>query len=159
MAERPQLVVDASIGAAAILRTPDEPFTDPARQVFADFRYGRIHLLAPHYIYAEVGHALLSAVRRGRISESDAEHELELFYSMGIETVRHTGVLLGGWKLANRYSCSFYDAGYLALAVMTDSLFVHADKKLLTRTSLAKPHPSHDACIQAAGFRALRPSQ
>ncbi|MCX6024424.1 MAG: type II toxin-antitoxin system VapC family toxin [Chloroflexi bacterium] len=133
MAERPQLVVDATIGVASVLRVPDEPFTDLSRQVFRDFGNGRIHLVAPHHFYAEVGHALLSALRRRRISEADAEYGLEVLYTSGIETIRHTGVLRGGWTLANRYRCSFYDAGYLALAVMTDSQFVHADKHLSDR--------------------------
>src|SRR5437868_7008776 len=118
MAERIRYVLDASIASAALIRTTDEPYTNLADQVLAGFRDGNTRLIAPHHIYAEVGHALLSAVRRRRITEADAEQSLDVFYSWGIETVRHTGVLSSGWKLANRYTCSFYDAGYLALAVM-----------------------------------------
>ncbi len=130
MAEIPQLVVDASVVVPELLRSQDEPYTDIARQVFTHFHEGRIRLIAPEHIRAEVGHALLRAVRRRRISAQQGADALDLFYSWQLETVRHTGVLLGGWQLAQRYGCSFYDAGYLALAVMNNCRFIHADGKL-----------------------------
>ncbi len=130
MAERLQLAVDASLAVAALLYSEDEPYKEIANQVFTDFHEGRIHLIAPEHIRVEVGHALLRAVRRQRISLQEGADRLDLFYSWQLETVRHTGLLLGGWRLAQRYGCSFYDAGYLALAVMADCRFIHADGKL-----------------------------
>ncbi|MCX6022583.1 MAG: type II toxin-antitoxin system VapC family toxin, partial [Chloroflexi bacterium] len=55
---------------------------------------------------------------------------LDYVSSLGIPTFRHSGVMGGAWRLAHRYGCSFYDAGYLALTAMTGAPFLHADGKL-----------------------------
>ena len=73
------------------------------------------------------------AVRRGRITFDQGRAHLEDFYTLGVELIPHSGVLLGGYQLGQRYGCSFYDATYLALAVMTDTPFLHADGKLRNR--------------------------
>ena len=130
MAESPQLVVDASVAVAELLRSQDEPYTDIARQVFTHFHEGRIRLIAPEHIRIEVGHALWRAVRRRRNFRAAGSECAGPVLCLGIGDCSPYWVLLGGWQLAQRYACSFYDAGYLALAVMTDCQFLHADGKL-----------------------------
>ncbi len=101
MAESPQLVVDASVAVAELLRSQDEPYTDIARQVFTHFHEGRIRLIAPEHIRIEVGHALLRAVRRRRISAQQGANALDLFYVWELETVRHTGCYWEAGSLLN----------------------------------------------------------
>ena len=58
-------MVDASVAVPALLYSQDEPYREISNQVFADFREGRIILIAPEHIRVEIGPALLKAVRRG----------------------------------------------------------------------------------------------
>lgn len=128
--DRTPYVLDATIAVKWSIQSPDELHHDIAEIVLAHFEEGRIRLLAPQHIRSEVGHALLRAVRWNRITFDQGREAIERFYSYGIELVPHSGILLGGYELARRYRCSFYDATYLALAVMTDSHFIHADGNL-----------------------------
>lgn len=133
MAERPAYTLDASTAVKWFLRLPDEPYIDFAAVVMRDFMDHRIRLVAPDRIRSELGHAMTRTVRRGRITFDQGRSHLEDFSTLGVELIPHSGVLLGGYQLAQRYGCSCYDATYLALAVMTDTPFLHAEGKLSDR--------------------------
>lgn len=130
MAEIARYVIDASVAVKWLLRLRDEPFTEQADAVLADYRDGRIELLAPEHIRSEVGHALRRATRRQRITQHHGRAALERFYAWRIPAVGDDALQLGGWDYCHRFSCSYYDGLYLALADMAGCPFIHADAKL-----------------------------
>src|SRR3989304_6304313 len=140
MAEPPTYVVDASVAVKWVLQLPDEAHSTLATNILRDFEEDRIRLIAPDYIRAELGNAVLRAVRQRRITLDQGERGLERVLALGIELIRNSGLFLGAWQLAQRYTASYYDAGYLAVAVMSGRSLVHADARLRNALHRQFPH-------------------
>ena len=123
-----RFVVDASVAAKWFLR--DEPGSQSAEMLLADFRENRIQLLAPVHLHVEVSSAIRNAVRTGRLSVDDAREAIEVFMAWQIETVGGPEPILAGFDRAVRFGGSLYDGIYLALAEAVASPLVHADARL-----------------------------
>ena len=122
----PLYVVDASIPTKWYLS--DEELALEADRVSLDYRLGRTRLLAPDHIRQEVANAVRNVVRRGRISQADAEVAIaeDLTWDMPLVD---TGTLLeSGLTHAFRDDCALYDALYIALAELLGCAFVYADR-------------------------------
>lgn len=128
--ERPRYVVDASVAVKWLVTTDDEPHLDHATRILADFRDGKVRLIVPEVIRYEVGHALLRALRRGRLTEAQGTLALTRFCSWKIPAYQGDAILLTAWELASAFQCSYYDSLYLSLAHMTQSQLLYADNKL-----------------------------
>src|SRR5881396_1408099 len=87
-------VLDASVALKWFLRLPDEPNTSEAIQLLEDFQEGRVGLLAPTVIRYEVGHALMRAYRRERITFEQARQALTEFLDLGVPVVYDKGLLV-----------------------------------------------------------------
>ncbi|MGH7863129.1 MAG: type II toxin-antitoxin system VapC family toxin [Candidatus Dormibacteraceae bacterium] len=135
MTEVPTYVLDASVALKWLLPLADEDHVPFARAIFADFRDGKIGLAAPDLIHAEVGHGLLRAVRRGRISREHASQAQRLFFSWNVPTVTYLAYVPRFWGRYQPYGCSFYDGMYLGLAEQLNAPLIHADEAL--RNTLA----------------------
>lgn len=127
-AERPRLVIDASVVAAALF---DEAGADAA----LSWMRGR-RLCAPHLLDCEVANVALTKMRRGfddgAVREAMIMHarsELERYAVDAVEVV----------ELGSRAKLSAYDAAYLWLA-----------------RTLGAPLATFDARLGAAALRELR---
>lgn len=116
------VVVDASVVLGLVL--PDEAVPVSLAQ----------HLrgstpVAPALLAYEVGNAVASAVRRGRLTDAEGRRVLDLVARLGIELEDPPPVveLMG---LAVRTGLSGYDAAYLELAMRTGSALLTADGPL-----------------------------
>lgn len=85
-------------------------------------------LWAPHLIDAEVGHALRRWVRLGKLSAGAAGRALWEVDVIPIERVEHELLVHVAWQLRDNFS--FYDALYVALALMLDEPLLTFDARL-----------------------------
>jgi predicted nucleic acid-binding protein len=85
-------------------------------------------LWAPHLIDAEVGHALRRGVRLGKFTADAAGRALWEVDELPIERVEHEHLIHVAWGLRDNFT--FYDALYVALALMLDEPLLTFDARL-----------------------------
>jgi predicted nucleic acid-binding protein len=85
-------------------------------------------LWAPHLIDAEVGHALRRSVRLGELTADAAGRALWEVDDLPLERVEHDLLVHVAWGLRDNFS--FYDALYVALALMLDESLLTFDARL-----------------------------
>lgn len=85
-------------------------------------------LCAPHLIDAEIGHALRRSVLLGEVSAEAAGQALWEVDELPIERVEHEHLLHVAWGMRDNFS--FYDALYVALALMLDEPLLTFDARL-----------------------------
>jgi len=85
-------------------------------------------LWAPHLIDAEIGHALRRWVRMGRLDAKTAGKALWEVDEIPVERVEHELLVHVAWQLRDNFS--FYDALYVALALMLDEPLLTFDGRL-----------------------------
>jgi len=93
-------------------------------------------LWAPHLIDAEVGHALRRSVRLGKLTADGAGKALWELDDLPIERVEHELLNHVAWGLRDNFT--FYDALYVALALMLDEPLLTFDARL-ARTGIDLP--------------------
>ena len=93
-------------------------------------------LWAPHLIDAEVGHALRRGVRLGKFTAEVAGRALWEVDEVPVERVEHELLIHVAWGLRDNFT--FYDALYVALALMLDEPLLTFDARL-ARTGLDLP--------------------
>lgn len=85
-------------------------------------------LWAPHLIDAEIGHALRRSVRLGALTAEAAGRALWEVDELPVERVEHELLIHVAWGLRDNFS--FYDALYVALALMLDEPLLTFDARL-----------------------------
>jgi predicted nucleic acid-binding protein len=119
-AQRPRLVVDASVLAAAV-------FAETALDDAVVWMRGRA-LCAPHLVDYELANVAMSKVRRRSITGAAAVSALDAFASLDLE--RHAIVPGDMLDLAVQYGITAYDAAYLWLAANLQSPLATFDAAL-----------------------------
>lgn len=115
-------VVDASVLVELLCET------DRAEAVEERLAADEHSLWAPHLVDAEVGQALRRAVRLGRMGAEEAGEAIWQIEELAIRRVEHELLVHVAWDL--RDSFSFYDALYVALALMLDEPLLTFDARL-----------------------------
>jgi len=85
-------------------------------------------LWAPHLIDAEIGQALRRSVRLGKLDADAAGRALWEVDDLPVERVEHELLIHVAWGLRENFS--FYDALYVALALMLDEPLLTFDARL-----------------------------
>ena len=85
-------------------------------------------ILAPHLLDVEVASALRKMVAGQRIDAHHSEQLLAGLAALPAERYAHTPLLSRIWEL--RYNFTAYDAAYIALAELTNSILYTSDEKL-----------------------------
>lgn len=124
-------VVDANVAAKWLLPAVGEGLLDQANHLLARHVKRELQLLAPELIEPEIGNVLWKAVRRGRISRSEAENSLRRFAALAIQVVPVSDLLVQALQIAVGCDRSFYDSLYVALAVNTKTELITADERLV----------------------------
>ena len=119
-------LVDASVLACAFF--PDEEGQKPAHALLAAHALGSATLLAPTLLPYGLANALVRGLRRGPLSEQQAQSALKLFDRLKIALVQVR--LSDAFALARQSACSAYDAAYLSLAKGEGLNLITADRKL-----------------------------
>jgi len=87
------------------------------------------HILwAPHLLDAEVGHALRRKVRLGQMDANGAGDAIWELNNLPLRRVEHEPLVQFAWDLRDNFS--FYDALYVALALMLDEPLLTFDARL-----------------------------
>jgi predicted nucleic acid-binding protein len=130
------LVIDASVATKYLLPEAD---TDKARAVFKEWQGGRVDLLAPDILPAEVANALWKRALRGLASRDEVERLFEQYSGMRIPLTPADDLAGSALRLALTHRHSVYDGLYLALALETGWDFLTADERLFNLLSAAFP--------------------
>jgi predicted nucleic acid-binding protein len=115
------IVVDASIVAAAL--ADDGADGDRARRRLIEER-----LAAPELVDLEVASVWRRALRAGRLSERRAGQALADLASAPLARAPHGPLMARVWQL--RDDLTTYDAAYVALAEILDTVLLTADTRL-----------------------------
>lgn len=117
----------------------DEDFVAQARELRAQFRAGNVHLSAPTHLHYELANLLRRAVRLGRISQTVAEAAIGEVTEMPLVLTDAPEILVDALDLSLRLNLSLYDACYLVLAELSDSILISDDRNM--RRALGGSHP------------------
>ena len=93
-------------------------------------------LWAPHLIDAEVGHALRREVRLARTDAGAAADAIWEINDLPLRRVEHENLIQLAWDLRDNFT--FYDALYVALALMLGETLLTFDARL-ARTGIDLP--------------------
>ena len=131
-----KLVVDASVAIKWFL---PEPLSVEARRILDEYQAGRLSVLAPDLIHAEVGNIVWKRhMFQGLVAE-DAETIVDEFRNLVITVTPTAELLEDAYRLAISHKRSVYDSMYVALAVREGCQFVTADEKLANAIGQALP--------------------
>jgi predicted nucleic acid-binding protein len=116
------IVLDASVVVELIT---NGRLADSIRSTLSE---GSASLIAPHLLDVEVASALRKLVVGQRLDPDRTEHLLAGLAALPAERYAHTPLLNRIWELRHNFTC--YDAAYIALAEITNSVLYTADAKL-----------------------------
>lgn len=133
------LVLDASVAMAWCF----EDEHDPGAEAVLDRLRGD-HAIVPGLWALEVANVLLSAERRGRLTEAQAQRFVALLEQLPIRVDEAPADLAGVLSAGRRHDLSAYDAGYLVLAERLGAPLATLDARLA-------------AAARAAGVGVLTP--
>jgi predicted nucleic acid-binding protein len=133
------VIVDASVVMKWFL---DEPQAEAARELLEGDR----PLAAPDLLYAEVGNALWKHVRRGLLSEEEAQAVLDALAEVPVAVHCAADLVQAAVAAAVATDCAVYDGLYVVLAVELQGVLITADRKLFERLT-ATPLGRHIAAL------------
>lgn len=128
----PRIVVDASVILKWVLGADGEPDHGCAMRLLDDWAEERIELAAPLLWEYEVGNIL------GRALPGDAFEKMQLLRGLGLEGLALDEEMIKlSFQWMRELGVTFYDACYLAAAVVSDGVLVTADRRFAQR--IARP--------------------
>jgi predicted nucleic acid-binding protein len=101
-----------------------------AVEIFGAFQARAVDLVAPEVIIAEFGHVLRKLVVGASLDPEQAPADLDTFLTLPIAMVADRELAAEALRLALRYSATFYDSLYVALAIREDLKVITADKAM-----------------------------
>ncbi len=126
MSSASAVVVDASV--ALKWAFDDEDSVEAAVALRDDAISGAFEMLAPSLWIYEVGNAVVTSVRRSRLTERQGLTLLQNLIRVGVRLVDPEP--LDSVRLALRHGLSGYDASYVALALTLDVILWTGDRAL-----------------------------
>jgi predicted nucleic acid-binding protein len=132
-------VVDASVAAKWLLPAMQEPLVEQANRLLGQETEGSADFVVPDLFWPEIGNVLWKAVRRERITPTQAEESLITALSWAFETVPSRQLLERALEIGLRHQRSFYDSIYVALAVSQQIELITADERLANAVAAHLP--------------------
>ena len=125
-------VVDTSVAVKWVVY---DPLSNKASYLLR----GKVPILAPDLIYADIANILWTIVKRGDLTGDDLLEALELLDAAPIVITRPTKRLIkAAARLANELNFSVYDCIYLTLAIQEKLILITADQAFYEAT---RNHP------------------
>ena len=121
-------VIDASV---LVKFFSPEILSEKAEELNARIMEGDLRLLAPDLIFAEVGNILWKKHRRKELSRAEAEEIVDAVVSLPMEIETSRALLPLAVDLGLAYGITAYDALYVSLAKVHETILITADKKLV----------------------------
>ena len=108
-----------------------EPYSAEARRIFAEYRAGRLSLIAPDFIHAEFGNIVWKKQPHQGFNPMDAADIIFDFRTrIRITLTSDADLLDDAYRLAVTHKRTVYDMLYLALSLREGCQFVTADERL-----------------------------
>ena len=133
------LVVDASVAAKWLLPAAQEPLVEQATHLLAQETEGSADFIVPDLFWPEIGNVLWKAVRRERITPTQAEESRATALSWAFDTVSSRQLVERALEIGLNHQRSFYDSIYLALAVSQQIELITADERLANAAAAHLP--------------------
>lgn len=133
------IVIDASVAVKWLVA---EELSEFATRLLGQ------ELAAPALIEAEVTNVLWSKVRRGELSDSEAEACVATFQRAPVRILQMQQLLVPAFRLAVTLAHPVYDCLYLALAWQLNAVLVTADRRF---AMAARNHPGSRGTIAWLG--------
>jgi predicted nucleic acid-binding protein len=131
------IVIDSSVAVKWFL---NELNSAEALAILNDFQLNNLSLLAPDFIYAELGNVMWQRVKRKALAVVDAQDFVDKIIKIKF-TLTSTATLLGdAYQLAVAHERSVYDSLYLALSIREQCQLVTADEKLINAIGVKFPN-------------------
>ncbi len=121
-------VIDASVLVKFFI---PEILSEKAEELNARSMEGDLRLLAPDLIFAEVGNILWKKHRMKELIRSEAEEIVDAIVTLPLEIEKSKALLPFAVDLGLAYGITVYDAIYVSLAKVHETILVTADKKLV----------------------------
>ena len=118
----PAWVVDASVAAKWFMPETD---SELALQLIQP----HIRLLAPEFLYAELGSVFLKRLARGDITHEECSTAFRKLDFMTVDAEPAAGLVADAYRIALETGRSFYDCLYLALAVRREVPLITEDQR------------------------------
>jgi predicted nucleic acid-binding protein len=122
-----RLVLDASVAVKWLVAESDSPL--------ADWKQGRVELVAPSLLLAEVANALWKKVIRDELDSGRAACSFSYFRLLNLPLVPVERLVADALDFSFFYNHPVYDCAYLALAVREQCLVLTADEKFFNLVS------------------------
>lgn len=135
-----RFVVDASIAAKWFFL---EEYSQDAIKIMNSKRI----LMAPDFMWIEVGNVCWKRIQRNEIQEHQAQEMLRNLLRYPLEVYPAKPLLGPALSIASQLKISIYDALYVSLAYSKDAVLVTADRKLFQSIN-KKPYLAHIAWIE-----------
>jgi len=127
-------VVDASIVVDWV--APGVDPHGPAGRLLRRLARGSAPLLAPRLLFEEVGHALITGIRRQRWSGAQADAAFAEVRRLPVRIVDQPSDVDRAWELSRRFDeHPLYDLIYVAVAERVGDVLITADDALRDRLS------------------------
>lgn len=122
-------ILDASVAAKWF---NNESLTDKAIEVRDAFVQGKIRLLAPAQLVYEVGNSIW---KNKTLTDEDSEKAISHLVDLEIELIQlnQEEMATAAMKIARKYSITFYDAAYVALADRFHATLISADDEIISK--------------------------
>lgn len=125
-------VVDASVVVDWVAPAADPK--GPAGRLLTRLAQGSVPVLGPRLLLEEVANALVTGIRRGRWSGSEADIAHSLLQQLPLELVDERQDLDRAYELSRRYDeHPVHDLVYVAVAERLNEQLITADETLLRR--------------------------
>jgi predicted nucleic acid-binding protein len=131
------IVVDSSVAVKWFL---SETQSAEALNILGGFMSDDLSLLAPDFIYAELGNVMWQRVRRNMLSAVDAQEFVSKISNLRFALTSSSDLLVDACELAIAHGRSVYDSLYLALSLRENCALVTADIKFADAVSKTYPN-------------------
>jgi len=129
-----QLVVDSSVAIKWVLPKPNSL---QALDILEQHQTGKLRLLAPDLIYAEIGNIVWKLSRFGSLSKDECLQALKLFQLINFGITPSHAILEIAYQFALAYQRTVYDSLYVVLSQRYQCPLVTDDIKLVNALNLA----------------------
>jgi len=122
------LVIDASVLIKFFI---PEILSEKAEELYSQVGEGSLRLLAPDLIFAEVGNIIWKKHRMKELNPSEAKEITDVIVSLPLEIAASKTLMPLAVDVGLAYGITVYDAIYVSLAKIHETILVTADRKLV----------------------------
>ncbi len=122
------LVIDASVLIKFFI---PEILSEKAEELYTQVGEGSLRLLVPDLIFAEVGNIIWKKHRMKELIPSEAKEIADAIVSLPLEIAASKTLMPLAVDIGLAYGITVYDAIYVSLAKIHETILVTADRKLV----------------------------